>query len=470
MAPAPETPDNPAAVDDSIDLKTLVRRLVRGSPVVIVLMVMGASVGALLSILAGPFSEVTTTTRVAFSFPGFEKGEYPDKSKFQPEDLRAPDVVASAIQHLSPTNRESLALLRSGLSVEPIIPPAIIRERDRLRAAGQTSPIFVPDEYFVTLTLSRRIPLTIHQREVFLAELVSAFRERFTRSYVSVPLTFGTAFDALKGADYFDYEIVLNQESQSIGSYLAKLGDEAKTFRSPTTNMTFGDLIKQNQLFTQIRLNETLGLIRQFGLSKDRNAALLKMDYYLRILTDRENAAAEQERVVQELLQQSQERAQSYVVGLKSQATKRPDSPVIDQGLVDSLLANDSYNFLVREALAAGLRTRQIKAEKLVLLDRRNSMETFVRASQADQREVIEQLDRSLAALRVSYTELIGLIRRTHEDYQHQRFADAVRITMEPTTPNTYLFIGRSAGIGALVAGGLASALAMLGFSLARRP
>src|SRR5690606_333409 len=117
--------------------------------------------------------------------------------------------------------------------------------------------------------------------------------------------------------------------------------EAAKAFRSQSTNLSFSDLLKQTQLFTQLRLNETLGLIRQNGLSKNRATAMVKMDYYLRTLEDQERKAAEEAKVVQDLLTKMQERGQGYVLGVKSQAAQsNPGAPILDQGLIDSLLVN----------------------------------------------------------------------------------------------------------------------------------
>ena len=249
-----------------------------------------------------------------------------------------------------------------------MIPPNVIRERVRLRSNGQTIPAYIPDEFLVTLSLPRRCELSSRQREQFLGELVGAYREKFLRTYGSLPQGFGNAFEALKGADYFEYELVLNTEIQRVRTYLTNESELARSFRSKTTNLSFGDLINQADLFAQIRLNETLGLIRQNGVSINRELAMVKMDYYLETLQDREAKAVEEERVVQDLLQKAQEHSENYVLAVKSQAVQpRPETPILDQGLIDSLLANDAYSFLVRQTLSAGMTVKEIQAEKAIL-------------------------------------------------------------------------------------------------------
>ena len=453
--------------DDSIDFGELFRRLKRGLPLIVGLASLGLAITAGAYFMSGSFLTVTTATRVVFSFPGFEKGEYPDKSKFQPDDLRSPEIVAEALKREGlDTTQEVQSKVRAALSIEGIIPDNIVKERDKQRASGQTPRLYVPDEYTLTLSLPGKFPLTARQRELLLNELVSVYQEKFTRTYVSLPLNTGKAFESLVGADYFDYDLVLSRESDNITTFLTQMSATARAYRSPRTNLSFSDLLKQSQLFTQLRLNEVLGLIRRDGLSKDRNLAMVKMDYYLKTLSDNERKTVEEEKVVQSLLKQAQEREQNYTLGIKSQAgQQRTDSPVIDQGLVDSLLVNDAYNFLVRQSLETSLKTRRIQSERAILQERRDNMEAFIKSDVAQKGELLTQFQASLDNLKHVYDSLINDIRQTYEDYQQQQYGDAVRVSMQTKTSSFYrgLAMAGIAGLGIGLAAGLGLALLGIG-------
>ena len=470
--------------DDSIDFGELFGRLKRGLPMILGLATLGLALTAGGYYVGGQYLSVTTNTRVVFSFTGFEKGEYPDKSKFSPDDLRAPDNIAEALKRKGlATSEETQTQVRAALTVEAIIPDSIIKERDKLRAAGQTPRLYVPDEYTLTLTLPRKFPMSPREREVLLSEIVTVFQENFTRTYVAMPLNFGKAFESLLDADYSDYELVLHQEAKNINLLLAgltgqtpetgddksQLGTMSRSFRSPRTQLTFSDLLKQTQLFMQIRLNETLGLIRQHGISQDRSLALLKMDFHIKSLIDDENKAIEEEKVVQALLKQTQERAQNYVLGVKSQnGPQRADATVVDQGLLDSLLANDAYNFLIRKSLASSLATRSIQAEKIIMLDQKARLATFTTENLEERIATIAQFNKSLDALKKVYNRLINDIQLTYTDYQKQQFGDAVRISMQTKTQSFYrsLALAGIAGLG--IGGALGLGLALLGLGGSR--
>ena len=450
--------------DDSIDFPELFGRLRRGLPFCLGLAFTGLAIAAIAFVVSQPFKDISTTTRIVFSFPGFERGEYPDKSKFSPDDIRSPEIIAEALRRKGiEATEDSQATVRSALNIEGIIPASVVAERDRQRAAGQPQRFFVPDEYSLTLSLPRRFPLTPEQRAQLLNEIVSIYREKFTRTYVALPLEMGKAIETLSGADYYDYDLVLTRESQNIATFLADMLEKARAFRSQRTNLSFGDLIMQNQLFTQIRLNEVLGLIRRDGLSRDRNLALVKMDYYLRTLGDQELRAVEEEKVVQELLRQAQEREQGYVLGVKSQAQQRDDGLVVDQTLIDSLLANDAYNFLIRTALEASLKTRRIQSEKAILQGRRDSMEKFTKSDASEKAEALTQFQASLDELKQIYDKLINDIRLTFEDYQQHQYADAIRISMQAQTSGIYRSLAMAGIAGFGIGGALGLGLSLLG-------
>lgn len=474
-----------AAQDDTLDLRELSLRARRGLHQIIGLALLGIALGAGGAFILSLVQPITTSTRVVFSFPGLERGEYPDRSKFQADDLRAPAIVSEAVRRQQlDTSTAFQSKVRGGLGIEGMIPANIVKERDRLRAAGQTPPPYIPDEYVVTLSLPRSSTLSKVQRNALLNEIVNVYRQNFNETYADVPKSFGNAFTTLRQADFPEYQLILDKEIESISGYLEQLlsprptkeQDNSKeiertsSFRSPTTNLSFKDLLEQTQLFAQIRSNETLGLIYQNGLSRDRSTALVKMDYYLRVLENQEHRAMEEENVVRGLLTQAQDRNQSYVLGIKSQAAApRSNTPILDQTLVDSLLANDAYNFLVRQTLEAGLKVKQIQAEKMRLGQLRENMKSFTGRDVGDQAQILQRVTASLQDLESAYQKLVSNIRSTQADFARQQYGDAIRISSEVNTPSLLqpLFIAMT--IGGVLGAVLGVGLSLLGLYLNAR-
>ncbi len=453
----------PYADDDAIDLTELWARICRGLAVTLGLTFVGLALGLGVALLSAHKRPVESTLRVTFGFPGFEKGTYPNGAKFQPDDIRAPDVINEAVKRLDlrVENTDLASRLRGAITISGLVSPTIIKERDKLRAAGQNLPPYIPDEYEITITLPRDFPLQARQRELLLAEIVKVYADKFRRTYVELPPDFGNAFASLQNADFVEYELILTKETQSLGHFLEQQIEKAKQFRSPTNQLSFQDLRKLTELFTQIRLNDVLGLIYINGLSKDRDYALVKMDYYMRTLEDQEQRLTQEAAVVTDLLSKTQERAQNYVLATKAQPAPGAQ-PLLDQGFIDTLLSNDAYNFLVREALKAGLAVKRVQSDIAQLQDRRKRMESFAREEALDQAAVIANTQQALAELELSYQELLSKVRTTLDDYARQEYADAIRISMQARTKSLLMSLATGGIVGCAMGFSLGLGLSLL--------
>jgi hypothetical protein len=147
-------------------------------------------------------------------------------------------------------------------------------------------------------------------------------------------------------------------------------------------------------------------------------------------------------------------------LGVKNQASQsRSNAPVLDQGVIDSLLANDSYGFLIRRALDASLKVKQIQADKGLLLDQIENMKTFSKETFGDQASIVTEVLKSSSVLEAAYDELIDSIKKTHADYSRQQYGDAIRVSDSIRTVGlgvrpllvpivVGLFLGFAAGAG----------------------
>jgi hypothetical protein len=131
--------------------------------------------------------------------------------------------------------------------------------------------------------------------------------------------------------------------------------------------------------------------------------------------------------------------------------------------LLDSLLANDAYNFLIRKSLTASLATRGIQSEKSILLNQKANLQSFNEESLAQRIDTIAQFNKSLDALKKVYTRLINDIQLTYTDYQKQQFGDAVRISMQTRTESFYRSLAMAGIAGLGIGGALGLGLSLLG-------
>ena len=432
---------------------------------------LGLLIGAGAVHLNQSHTPAVTTAHVRLSFAGLERGEYPDTSRFQPDDLRRSNLLQAALlkQGLA-TSPEMITTVQNALSVEGIVPLQVVADRDRTRNTGQPVPWFTPDEYAIRLTESPALKLDASERAKFIEALVEAYQNSFRNTYGELPSNIGRAFERLKSADYVEYEFILNSEVRSIATFLSERLKQAKTFRSPSTGLSYKDLLEQTELFAQIQLNETLSLIREYGLSRDRELAMLKMQSALRLITEREHLALEQEALVKDLLSLTQGRAQSYVLGVTSDSAQtRTTAPLIERSMVESLIVNDAKNFLVREAMDAGLRVAAAQNDKLKIEEMRDGLRKFIEANESTQAAGLVQAQVAIDNLELNYHQLIDNIRKTQADFAQKHLGEAIRISRAPSTTNKLWPLILYGFFGAFLGFSLGCGLSLLGCQLFER-
>lgn len=459
--------------DDGIDFQGIWALFVRGLPMTIGLGLLGFGLSGGYYLAPHPNAIETTSVQVSFAFPGFERGKYPNGSNFQATDLCSPTVVAEALQHERlDTSAQFSDAVSDALSIEMLVPSDVARNQEHLRDEGQTPPTYTSNQYLVTLTVPRNFPLTRGQRELLLNEIVAVYRENFDEAYSPARASFSDVFATLRNANFPDYRSVLDAEMSTISDYLSVLQKAAPTFRSSATHLSFGDLSARLDIFEHVYLDETLGLIELKGVSLDHQRAMMKLNYDLQTVEDGLGQAADQNQLISRLLAGAGEHAQGYTLAVKSTAAEHGDTPVVlDQGMINSLLANDEYNFLIRKALDAGTLAAKLQAERDQLLELRQRMESFDKLPLGSQSSLTESVLKSIATLQGKYTELISEISQTGTDFDHQWFADAVRITSGTSTSGETSSSGflKLALAGLVVGMAFGAGLSLLGVAPGRR-
>jgi hypothetical protein len=457
--------------EEFIDLKTILIKLFYGLPQSIGFACLGLVISAIIFLAYTNFSHVNTTTRVTFSFKGSSDGMYPDKSKFSYQDLIASDIIYNALKHEEfDTSEDFLNKIKSAIYVEGIIPADKVKARDRLIASGQSVPIIVPDEYSLNLNLPRSFPLSLEQRKHLLNSIVNSFRTKFEKTYAATPVSLSNLATALQSADYDDFERILADNSDRINTFLNDLSKTTGTFRSRRTKFSFGDLINENQDFNQIYKNKTLGLIHEGNLARDRKSALIKMDYQLYELSNLEKHQTEEERTAREFLNDAANHNSNYVLGVKSQITDQHSSntPVLDKGLVDSLLANDTYSFIMKKALEASLKVKDTQVQQVIIFEKRKRMESALKSNSEIDKELINKASQSMKDLISAYENLVRNIQDTYSDYAAQEFSDSIRLSAPIETESIWkaLLIPALGGFG--LGGALGMGLSLIDINLVK--
>jgi hypothetical protein len=458
-------------LDEFIDLKLIFKKLISGTTQSIAFSLLGLVIATLLFLVYTNFSYVVTSTRLVVSFKGSNAGIYPDKSKFSYTDIVSSDIVHDALREINIEGNQELEVkIKRSLSIEGIIPTELVKQRDRLISSGQTLPPVIPSEFNLTLNLPRTVQLTTARRRQLLISIINMFKLKFERTYATPPIALGNLSNLLLTSDYDDFERILADNSNRIESYLFELHKEAGSFRSGRTKLSFGDLINENQDFNQIYKNKTLGLIHEGKIAKNRKAAILKMNYKLYELSNLEKKQIEEEKSSREYLDEVARHTSSYILGVKSQITnEHNNTPILDKDLIDSLVANDTYSFILKKALDASLKLKNTQVEQIIIADNLKSMQAAL-DSEID-KQLNDKANESVIDLIKAYDTLVHDIRDTYSDYATQEFSDTIRLSAPIETESIWraLLIPSLAGLGLGAALGMGLSLVDINLYKARK-
>lgn len=442
--------------EPEIDVGALRSRLLNFLPLILGLSLVGVVVGATIAWTRVDSATQEVAVRVTLAFPGIERGEYPDGSKFQPTDLIAPDLL----REKAGTGEDvaKAADLARGLTVAPIIPANVVHDRERLRALGQEPPPYTATEYEIILSMPAGSRLGLAQRRLALNNLVAKFQAQLLRFGSEIPSEAAVPFSEFATKDFYEYESALRQRIRSLHDFLTSLQERARGYRSPHTGLSFGDLAGMFEGFEQTDLTGLLSYIDFDAPTADKTSALRKLGYQLQAAEAEEDRLSHEKEAVEALLSRAQARSQSYVLTAKAQSETA--QPVLSENMLAALVANDSYNFLIRRALDAALRVEAARARQTALQALRQRLQDFQEPEAAQVARVRADLGQRLTTLEASYRRLLDSLQTTHRDYASQQFADAVRITAQPAESSAGKIIGYSAVggwvLGALLGVGLA--------------
>lgn len=459
-----------------VDLYEVLRRLGRALPQILGFGLLGGVVALFLVLAVTRTRPEQVSMRVAFSFAGFERGQYPDGSGFQPDDLRSADLVMDALRSTGVDSPEKYySRVRSAITIEGLLPALSKSEADTvtrvlLQNPAQKRSIFVPDEYEVQLAVPEGVPLDAKQARRLLVELISLYTERFHRTYVKQPERYAAALGAsgLQSAEYFEFAELLRTRVGSLRSYLGTLATSDASFRDPVTGYSFNDLIAELDVFAQLQVEDLVTAVGRLGLARDRDRAVSKIEYRRRELTLQERALTDRLQATERLLAALDSREQSYVLGARSQ--QDPTKPnVIDQNVLDALISNDARNKLVEKASDLGASIADARVQQTRLADQLARIQAGPAAGSAEWEAGVKEIASMLEALEADYQRIVSGIRSTVDARGRQRFADAVRMTRSPKRSKQDLILVAGPVMGGLLGAMLGAGLGLIGIVIGRR-
>lgn len=249
-----------------------------------------------------------TSALIIFGFPGAEEGLDPSGNLLNVNAIQSPYVIGRALDVLGLRERGVAAEhVRSNLRIRGVVPHGDLNRlllihdtavRVPARLVDLEEEFYHPTQYLLDLTRSGGLEVLTDQEMVgLLNEIIVQYQAYFVGTHSD--LTFLDViirhFDQ-EEYDYFEIVRILTGAVDNMLSYVDAMQERAPDFRSPSTEMTFGDIRANLNLLRNVDIHRISALVHVNNMSRNRSRAANILEYtVMRMEMERQVAEANAE-------------------------------------------------------------------------------------------------------------------------------------------------------------------------------
>lgn len=367
-------------------------------------------------------------TSIEFIYKGIEKGETPDGSLLNSDDIIAPAILAAAVDDAGLGDKVTdISSFRQAVRVESVETNEYVQlvaaAADGNTDAANTLRNYTmyPTRFNIVISNPEGYGLSDEQAKLLLDKIVMAYYKDFQKRYSVVNMFDSEMFvlsrnELLEFTDIYDMYV---SSLTSIKSYLTTLASENPTFTSHKNNTTFNQLVSDLSL-----LSSNFDLFNAFIIAKNvwRNADTAKNTLEASKKTVTNNLAAT-EKYIQSL--------KAQIEAIKNELQLGVEAPSGGQILVNYPsypAVYDTLNTRLEET------TRQVLDYNIQLAN----IETRLEQITVNSETITSEEDKAAAAQSISTLEtqasaLVAKINSTIEDYYDTTFiSSSVRQVQAP--------------------------------------
>ena len=233
----------------------------------------------------------TATALISYGYPGAEMGLDPMGNPLDVSKIKSPYVIDNALQELD-LHRLGISVesVRSCLVIGGIIPDNILEQILIIREIATKSPSkleelpeiqYHPIQYILRLQQRGTLEVLSEQNMVdLLNSIIYQYSLFFIDEYSNFQLldTIIQNFDQSQ-YDYHEIVKILEGQVNNMITYCSVINEASSEYRSPTTNMTFGDIISNLELINTVDLKRLGALVFSNNMSRDRQRLGVLYEY-----------------------------------------------------------------------------------------------------------------------------------------------------------------------------------------------
>ena len=357
-------------------------------------------------------SKPSLVALISFSYDGIEKGLDPNGRDFDPNTVKNPAVIESALDSLD-MDMKQLESIRQGIRLVGIKPKDAV---DRLTlydkvldTNGNVSAVekmldttYFPTQYRVIFDYNATT-LTDSEAVEVLNAILTNYKTYFYKAY-GYNESLGSAVTAVNYEDY-DYSEavdVFKNSLDTLSKYVKQLSTEDQTrFRSADTGYTFTDLYEAIQTVQNIDLDKVSSYVTVNNLTKNKDDALAYYEYRIKDLNRRKT--------------QYEEQLASYDTYIENY---KKDQIIIfgngsDETTTESTVTSEQYDKMVEERSVIAQNLSDAKRSIEYYKDRHEALKN----NPVGSTDKTEKVEKDLAALNEKINNLVEIVNKTSDDY-----------------------------------------------------
>jgi hypothetical protein len=377
--------------------------------------------------------------KVALTFSGIDKHEYPNGKKFEMSDLIPSDSAIKAANVIqNPKKRKIFEKNpKSFLFVDPFIPIEVQEKAIEMKKVRKETLYYLPNQYYIRFIQELGGPISGRDRKQILYSLVQSYEQSFYEDFVGRQLlTVELPQSLIKNSDYIDSFEVLNNTADNYKKFIEKRIEEAGYFQSIKTGKSFVDLQTELKNLMEIELVGVDSLIYYYHLSKYKDFLLTKTQYKIKRMEQAREKKMLETEMVNNLLKQVLEKDKSGANTAMPLGTPNTQI-VLDADTIDKLNQKEYLNLLIKRSLESGVESQNLGVDKkylqeyIELLQKSQVKETDV----ASAKKFVES---RLEAIRLELIRIAKGANELNQEFMSTKYSKVIMITEEPHNLKSY--------------------------------
>jgi hypothetical protein len=372
-------------------------------------------------------SRRTVDGRIVLTFEGIERGAYPSGKTFSVEDFRGADILRAAASDAGLSRDIDLNRLSANIEIIPVIPAEVLARWKKQDRDGQRREEFAPNQFEMRIYMEATDSgkgMRLFDAIVKRYRAQVKFDQKAALRFLS-DRSASNYDDLVKIYDYWEIPYVLDQNVDLLRRYLTQLIKESRDYKDPRSHYSFRSLATDLDVWSSIRLEALKALTSKGRLVRDKDAALLTMQYRIESYDIQVRQTAQESAEALRLVEAVQKPPQVAA----TQAAGRDSVPIVDSAVIDRLMRSDYLTPLVQRISDLQEKTMKLQAEKArlekdfgYLAQARNLTTKDLPASH---REIITAASSELSAIVGRYNALL-------DSYLNDVLANAVLVRDGP--------------------------------------